>query len=189
MLTVEILCHQGTIVLRARNSELLILPQYVKELKGLKEPQAFSQYFMREALVNRPARKLFEAWLRKDRTVWPRLFKTVEGAEIPTEEQLESLVNGSAEPSLSASSVSLKNSEVNELSTASSPVEPKSSEEEVKKAESKKKTTKIAKKTAKKSTNADSPSAAKTVKKSTSGQKQSKAEGVKQTTRKTRKKV
>jgi hypothetical protein len=49
----------------------------VRELKGLAEARGFSEYFTREALVNRPARKLFEAWLRKDRTLWPRLFKII----------------------------------------------------------------------------------------------------------------
>lgn len=77
MLPVEILPVQETIVLRARGSELLILPHHVKKLKGLEKPRDFSQYFRAEALVNRPARKLFEAWLRKDHTLWPRLYQTV----------------------------------------------------------------------------------------------------------------
>ncbi len=77
MLPVEILPVQETIVLRARGSELLILPHHVKKLKGLEKPRDFSQYFRAEALVNRPARKLFEAWLRKDQTLWPRLYQTV----------------------------------------------------------------------------------------------------------------
>ena len=86
MLNVQILCHQGTVVLRARNSELLILPQHVFQLKQMNEPQLFSRYFLDQALVNRPARKLFEAWLRKDKSVWPRLFKTVHNeAEFPKE--------------------------------------------------------------------------------------------------------
>ena len=77
MLPVEIMHTQGTVILRARSSELLILPNHVRELKGLSEARDFSEYFTREALVNRPARKLFEAWLRKDRTLWPRLFKVI----------------------------------------------------------------------------------------------------------------
>lgn len=77
MLPVEILPVQETIVLRARGSELLILPHHVKKLKGFVKPRDFSQYFRAEALVNRPARKLFEAWLRKDHTLWPRLYQTV----------------------------------------------------------------------------------------------------------------
>lgn len=77
MLPVEILPVQETIVLRARGSELLILPHHVKKLKDMTKPRDFSQYFRAEALVNRPARKLFEAWLRKDHTLWPRLYQTV----------------------------------------------------------------------------------------------------------------
>lgn len=77
MLPVEILPVNESVVLRARGSELLILPGHVKELKGLKTPTDFTRYFMGEALINRPARKLFEAWLRKDNTLWPRLYKTI----------------------------------------------------------------------------------------------------------------
>lgn len=84
MMKVEIMPIQESLVLRARGSELLILPQHIKELQGKKEPKAFTHYFTDEALVNRPARKLFEAWLRKDETLWPRLFKTVhEGMDAP----------------------------------------------------------------------------------------------------------
>jgi len=77
VLPVEILPVQESIVLRARGSELLILPHHVQKLKGLSKPRDFSQYFRGEALVNRPARKLFEAWLRKDHTLWPRLYQVV----------------------------------------------------------------------------------------------------------------
>ncbi|MCX6109340.1 MAG: hypothetical protein NTZ90_07020 [Proteobacteria bacterium] len=77
MLPVEILADHETIVLRARGSELLILPHHVHQLKALTKPVDFSAYFRSEALVNRPARKLFEAWLRKDTSVWTRLYRTV----------------------------------------------------------------------------------------------------------------
>ena len=43
---------------------------------------------MQEALVNRPARKLFEAWLRKDRSLWKRLFKAVKEVEIESDEKV-----------------------------------------------------------------------------------------------------
>ena len=77
MLPVEIIPIHESLVLRARGSELLIIPIHVQELKTLKDPKSFSQYFTASALVNRPARKLFEAWVRKDPTVWKRLFATV----------------------------------------------------------------------------------------------------------------
>jgi hypothetical protein len=77
VLPVELLPVQDTLVLRARGSELLILPSHVHELKTLAKAKDFSQYFRAEALLNRPARKLFEAWLRKDQTLWTRLYKCV----------------------------------------------------------------------------------------------------------------
>ena len=93
MQPVEIVHNEGAVVLRARASELLILPFHVKELQGLKKPQGFAEYFKSQALVNRPARKLFEAWLRKDGTLWPRLFKTVheEMDAVELEEETEAV--------------------------------------------------------------------------------------------------
>jgi hypothetical protein len=64
-------------VLRARGSELLILPHHVRKLKGMTKPKDFSTYFHGEALVNRPARKLFEAWLRKDAGLWSRIYTVI----------------------------------------------------------------------------------------------------------------
>lgn len=78
MLPVEIYCRNENVILRARNSEILILPTYTRVLRTLTEPKAFSEYFLQEALINRPARKLFEAWLRKDNTLWPRLFQNIQ---------------------------------------------------------------------------------------------------------------
>jgi hypothetical protein len=77
VLPVEIIPIHESLVLRARGSELLIIPDHVRELKSRSNPKEFSEYFTREALVNRPARKLFEAWVRKDPTVWKRLFAAV----------------------------------------------------------------------------------------------------------------
>ena len=74
---VEMFYHQEMLVLRGRNSELLILPQHIKQLKTLKESKGFSDYFVQHSLMNRAARKLFMSWLKKDQTVWPRLYKMV----------------------------------------------------------------------------------------------------------------
>ncbi len=78
MLPVEIVPIENSLVLRARGSELLILPQHVGHLKSCKTPKDFTGYFLGEALLNRPARKLFEAWLRKDNTLWQRIYNTVQ---------------------------------------------------------------------------------------------------------------
>lgn len=79
MLPVEIVPVDGTtIVLRARGSELLILPHHIGQLKSCKNPKDFTGYFLTNALLNRPARKLFEAWLRKDKSLWQRIYRTVQ---------------------------------------------------------------------------------------------------------------
>ena len=77
MTPVEIVYHQGTLILRAKNSELLILQHHVKTLHSISQGSEFTQYFLKEALLNSTARKLFEAWLRKDSTVWPRIYSTI----------------------------------------------------------------------------------------------------------------
>jgi hypothetical protein len=78
---VEIHPIQDAIVLRRSPSELLILAHHVTELKGKKTAKEFAEYFMGEALVNRPARKLFENWLRKDGELWRRLYQSVQAIE------------------------------------------------------------------------------------------------------------
>jgi hypothetical protein len=79
VLPVEVLAAPGgNLVLRARGSELLILTNHVAALRSRKEPRDFTTYFMGEALINRPARKLFEAWLRKDKGLWRRIYDTVQ---------------------------------------------------------------------------------------------------------------
>jgi hypothetical protein len=75
---VEIMFTHGMLLLRARNSELLILPQHVEALQKMTGPKEFSDYFKGQALINRPARKLFEAWLKKDATLWKRIFTTLQ---------------------------------------------------------------------------------------------------------------
>jgi hypothetical protein len=72
---------EKSLVLQARGSELVILDEHVAVLKGLKKSGEFIEYFRHTALVNRPARKLFEAWLRKDGSLWKRVYETVGGME------------------------------------------------------------------------------------------------------------
>lgn len=87
MTTVEVYYAQGAIMLRSKGSELLILPQYIEHLQSLKDPKMFIEYFKNEALVNRPARKLFIAWERKDPSLWNRLYSTIhKNAETKKEE-------------------------------------------------------------------------------------------------------
>lgn len=77
MQAVELYPIQNALVLRARGTELLVLPGHVEELKKLKDTKDFANYFIQKAMVNRSARKLFEAWLRKDNTLWRRIYHSV----------------------------------------------------------------------------------------------------------------
>lgn len=85
---VEILYEQNTMVLRARGSDLLIIPAHVERLHALKDIREFAQYFLNKALVNRPARKLFSSWLRKEPGLWQRVFKTIHHTENQQEKPL-----------------------------------------------------------------------------------------------------
>ena len=77
MQAVELYAIQNSLILRARGVELLILPVHVEALKGLKESKAFAEYFLQTAMVNRSARKLYEAWLKKDSTLWRRIYHSI----------------------------------------------------------------------------------------------------------------
>lgn len=78
---VEIHPIHDAVVLRKSGSELLILASHVTELKKRKTAKEFSEYFMSEALINRPARKLFENWLRKEGDLWRRIYHSVQTIE------------------------------------------------------------------------------------------------------------
>jgi hypothetical protein len=77
MAPVEIIDYQGAVVIRARGSELIILPTYVHVLQNTTEPKEFANYFLTEALVNRPARKLFDSWLKKDMDLWKKIYNKI----------------------------------------------------------------------------------------------------------------
>lgn len=76
MQSVEIYPTEKSLVLRAKGSELLILEQHIVSLKSL-QGKEFIDYFLQKALINRPARKLFQAWLKKDATLFKRIYDTV----------------------------------------------------------------------------------------------------------------
>jgi MarR-like DNA-binding transcriptional regulator SgrR of sgrS sRNA len=77
VLAVELYPIQNSLILRARGVELLILSHHIVELKARKDTKEFADYFLKQAMVNRSARKLFEAWLRKDTTLWRRIYHSV----------------------------------------------------------------------------------------------------------------
>ncbi len=77
MQAVELYPIQNSLILRARGVELLVLSVHIEALKELKDTKPFAEYFLHTAMVNRSARKLFEAWLKKDSTLWRRIYHSV----------------------------------------------------------------------------------------------------------------
>lgn len=97
MLQVELYPIQSSLILRARGVELLILPNHIVELKQLKVTAEFADYFLKKAMVNRSARKLFEAWLRKDNSLWRRIYHSVMHDFEESEAGAETALGGPAE--------------------------------------------------------------------------------------------
>ena len=59
--------NQNSLVLKRGASVLLIDAQKIQVLRTLKEQAEFTTYWRTEALQNREARRVFEAWERKDK--------------------------------------------------------------------------------------------------------------------------
>lgn len=56
----------GNLVLRRGQSTLVINPENVQSLRTQDSKQSFVEYWNSKALQNRAARRVFEAWERKD---------------------------------------------------------------------------------------------------------------------------
>ena len=97
MIQVLIRHHEGQLVLQARNSQLIILREFVTELKGKVGTQDFAVYFRETALINRAARKLFDAWLRKDGSLWSRLHEIVKQLTVEEEVNVSDGLEASGE--------------------------------------------------------------------------------------------
>ena len=83
MFKVNLIFHEGHLILRAGPAELLIIAEHVAELRKLTATHEFAAYFRDQALVNRPARKLFDAWLRKEQGLWQHIYQAVHKSKIP----------------------------------------------------------------------------------------------------------
>jgi hypothetical protein len=66
--------NQNNLVLRRGDSVLLIESDKVNQLRTLKENTAFEEFFRTTALVNREARRVFQAWERKDKALIGKLY-------------------------------------------------------------------------------------------------------------------
>lgn len=69
--------NMNNLILRRGASVLMIEANNVQTLRTLKEKNDFSDFFRTKALVNREARRVFEAWERKDKDLLDKLFGEV----------------------------------------------------------------------------------------------------------------
>jgi hypothetical protein len=64
----------NNLIMRRGASVLMIEAANVQVLRTLKEKNEFNEFFRTKALVNREARRVFEAWERKDTGLLEKLF-------------------------------------------------------------------------------------------------------------------
>lgn len=69
--------NRNNLILKRGESMLLIDAEKVQALRLLKEEKEFAEYWRGTALQNREARRVFEAWERKDVDLLPKLHKEV----------------------------------------------------------------------------------------------------------------
>ena len=72
---VQLEWRENHLVLRRGASSLVINPEHVQQLRISTEEPAFFDYFMNTALQNREARRVFEAWKRKDPELLFKIYK------------------------------------------------------------------------------------------------------------------
>ena len=90
MTYVQIIYTQGALLLRHKHSELVIIPQHVENLQKIQDPKEFSRYFLDYALVNRSARKLFIAWVKKDSSLWKSIYTNIHDNKEESEKKADS---------------------------------------------------------------------------------------------------
>ena len=73
-LAVSLEWQLNNMILRRGASVLMIEAANVQVLRTLKERNEFTEFFRTKALVNREARRVFEAWERKDKDLLDKLY-------------------------------------------------------------------------------------------------------------------
>lgn len=72
-IAVQLEWNQNNLIMKRGDSMLLIESEKVTQLRTLKEESAFEEFFRTQALVNREARRVFQAWERKDSELMSKL--------------------------------------------------------------------------------------------------------------------
>jgi hypothetical protein len=69
--------NRNNLILKRGESMLLIDAEKVQSLRMLKESKEFEEFWRTQALQNREARRVFEAWERKDGELLSKVHKEV----------------------------------------------------------------------------------------------------------------
>jgi hypothetical protein len=67
--------NQNNLILKRGASSLVINAENVQSLRTQESESTFNEYFRTKALQNREARRVFEAWERKDKELLAKLYK------------------------------------------------------------------------------------------------------------------
>ncbi len=66
---------QNSVVLRRGQTTIQVLPEDAATLRTMKEKETFIEFFRATALKNREARRVFEAWERKDTQLLSKVYQ------------------------------------------------------------------------------------------------------------------
>ncbi|MDE3269174.1 MAG: hypothetical protein OYH77_02705 [Pseudomonadota bacterium] len=83
--------------LRSGSSELIIIPEHVVELHKRHDKKEFARYFLNQALLNRPARKLFQSWARKDAMLWRNIYTLIINLKFESSKPSSEVIDAEAE--------------------------------------------------------------------------------------------
>ncbi len=67
--------QQNNLILKRGESSLIINPENVSGLRTQENEEAFQTFFRTTALQNRQARRVFEAWEKKDNTLLKKIYQ------------------------------------------------------------------------------------------------------------------
>ena len=66
---------RNNLVLRRGQSSLVITPEHVQTLRTQESREGFNEFWRSTALQNREARRVFQAWERKDTQLLDKIFQ------------------------------------------------------------------------------------------------------------------
>lgn len=67
--------ERNNLVLKRGQSNLVISPEHVQTLRTQSERKEFDSFWYSTALQNREARRVFQAWLRKDSELLDKIYQ------------------------------------------------------------------------------------------------------------------